>query len=56
MTLYHQSVANHLTVESENEIVFDVGKSSGYLAHDEQFITISKDSVPKVQIIDILNN
>ena len=32
VTLSHQSVANHLTIESENEIVFDVEKSSGYLA------------------------
>ena len=43
-------------MDSKNELVFDMGKSSGYLAYDEQFITIGKDSVPKAQIIDILNN
>jgi len=56
VTLYHQSVANHLTVESENELIFDVDKSSGYHSLRWTIHYYCKDSVPKAQLIGILNN
>jgi len=35
VTLSPQSVSNHLTVESDHELVFDVEELSGYYAYDE---------------------
>jgi len=56
VTLSHQSVANHLSVDSDKEIVFEVEEHSGYYGYDEQFITIGKESLPKAQLIDIISN
>ncbi|MCL2313207.1 MAG: hypothetical protein FWC41_12140 [Firmicutes bacterium] len=55
-TLSHQSVFNHLSIDSECELRFDVGEISGYLAYDEQFIKIKNKNYPKAQLIDTVTN
>jgi hypothetical protein len=55
-TLCHQSVANHLAVEAENELTFDVEELSGYFGYDEQFLEIGDKSYAKAQLVDVVSN